>query len=119
LPSVTANTEETLMKSERFIRRLIDWKRACALFLFCAATALALPAQTFTNLVSFNGSNGMFPWNTPLVQGLDGDLYGTTDGGGIVSRSCGAFNSCGTVFKITPKRQADHALQVLLTNQLR
>jgi uncharacterized repeat protein (TIGR03803 family) len=44
----------------------------------------------------------MFPWNGPLVQGLDGDFYGTTNGGGIVSGSCGAFNSCGTVFKITP-----------------
>jgi uncharacterized repeat protein (TIGR03803 family) len=102
LPPVTANTEETLMKSERFIRWLIDWKWACALFLFCTATALASPAGTFTNLVSFNGSNGQFPWNTALVQGLDGDFYGTTNGGGIVSRSCGAFNSCGTIFKITP-----------------
>jgi uncharacterized repeat protein (TIGR03803 family) len=61
----------------------------------------ASSAQTFTNLASFNGSDGEFPWNTPLVQGLDGDFYGTTNKGGISSRSCGAGNSCGTVFKIT------------------
>jgi uncharacterized repeat protein (TIGR03803 family) len=66
------------------------------------ANSAALPAVTFNNLVSFTGSNGMFPWNGPLVQGLDGDFYGTTNGGGIVSSSCGAFDSCGTVFKITP-----------------
>ncbi len=65
-------------------------------------TAIVCPAQTFTSLVSFDGSNGEFPWNAPLVQGLDGNLYGTTSKGGVNSSSCGASDSCGTVFKITP-----------------
>ena len=30
------------------------WKRAYAIFLLCAATAIALPAQTFTTLFSFD-----------------------------------------------------------------
>ena len=44
-------------------------------------------------LVEFNGSNGTFP-NSGLVQGGDGFLYGTTEGGG-------AFG-LGTVFRFDP-----------------
>jgi len=40
------------------LRRLSGWKKAHALSLFFLATAIALPAQTFTNLVSFDLSNG-------------------------------------------------------------
>ena|SRR5271165_3739220 len=79
---------------------LVALLAGCSIGCFCGADES--PAETFTNLVSFEGSNGQFPWNTPLVQGLDGDFYGTTNKGANVSRSCGAGNSCGTVFKITP-----------------
>jgi len=59
-----------------------------------AAAAIALPAQTYTALHSFDGTDGASPrWS--LVQGLDGNLYGTTVAGG------GTTNP-GTVFKITP-----------------
>jgi uncharacterized repeat protein (TIGR03803 family) len=51
------------------------------------------PAQTFTTLVNFNHTNGYFPVGE-LVQGTDGNLYGTTESGGA--------NSSGTVFKVTP-----------------
>jgi uncharacterized repeat protein (TIGR03803 family) len=44
-----------------------------------------------TNLLSFNGSDGMTPW-AGLVQGNDGNFYGTTEQGG-------AHNN-GTVFKM-------------------
>jgi hypothetical protein len=54
-------------------------KTAGVLFLLGAATALA--AQTFTTLVNFNGTNGSGPASA-LTQGADGNLYGTTVGGG-------------------------------------
>src|SRR5947209_7310702 len=59
--------------------------------------------QTFTTLVSFNDTNGAFPAGA-LVQGLDGNLYGSTALGGTGDNSCGfSFEiECGTVFKITP-----------------
>ncbi|HXR17713.1 MAG TPA: choice-of-anchor tandem repeat GloVer-containing protein [Terriglobales bacterium] len=55
---------------------------------------LSLSAQTFTSLVSFNGSNGAYPESMSLVQGTDGNLYGTAPSGGA--------HSGGTVFKVTP-----------------
>jgi uncharacterized repeat protein (TIGR03803 family) len=70
-----------------------DWlKVACAVGLFCLAAAIAAPAQTFVTLASFGGSNGQSPY-APLVQGTDGNFYGTTRDGGA--------NNYGTVFKIT------------------
>jgi uncharacterized repeat protein (TIGR03803 family) len=54
----------------------------------------SLPAQTFTTLVNFNGTNGANPYFMSLVQGTDGNLYGTTESGG--------GNGEGTVFKVTP-----------------
>jgi uncharacterized repeat protein (TIGR03803 family) len=68
------------------------WRSACALILLYAAAAAASPAQTFTSLASFSGPNGAEPLS--IVQGPDGNLWGTTFGGG------GQAN-CGTVFKMT------------------
>lgn len=52
----------------------------------------------FQSLWSFNQTNGSTPGIAPLVFGLDGNLYGTTIGGGT-----NAFNgSYGTIFRITP-----------------
>jgi uncharacterized repeat protein (TIGR03803 family) len=56
--------------------KLSGWKNACAVFLFCAAAAIASPAQTFTTLFTFNGNDGAQA--STLVQGFDGNLYGTT-----------------------------------------
>jgi uncharacterized repeat protein (TIGR03803 family) len=78
----------------------LNWgMRACGVFLFWATTAVALPAQTFTNQHNFDGADGDEP-TAGLVQGIDGNLYGTTQFGGANS---GKFCStgCGTVFKIT------------------
>jgi uncharacterized repeat protein (TIGR03803 family) len=89
--------------------------RACGIFLLWAATAVALPAQTFTTLYSFcspGGSectDGSAP-TAGLVQGTDGNLYGTTMNGGNYS-DCGSIRDlgCGTIFRITP----DGALKIL------
>lgn len=50
-------------------------------------------AQTFTTLATFNGINGQSPTGS-LVQGLDGNFYGTTAEGGSLDS--------GTLFKVTP-----------------
>ena len=43
---------------------------------------LHVPAAViFTNLVSFNQTNGASP-NAGLIQGKDGNFYGTTTSGG-------------------------------------
>jgi uncharacterized repeat protein (TIGR03803 family) len=69
-------------------------RTACIVFLFCAATAISASAQTFTTLVSFNGSDGSTPHSSP-VQGTDGNLYGATQQGGV--------SDGGIVFKMTPQ----------------
>jgi len=56
-------------------------------------------AQTETNLYSFVGSpnDGRYPY-AALVQGSDGNFYGTTAGGG--NGPCPG--GCGTVFRVSP-----------------
>ena len=77
---------------------LSRWRRECAVILLCAATVVASHAQTFTTLVNFNGANGAGP-SAALVQGIDGNLYGTTSQGG--ANSCPApYVGCGTIFRI-------------------
>ena len=72
----------------------LNWKRACVVFVLFATMAIALPAQTFSTLSSFDGTDGSFPRAGSLVQTANGDFYGTTGAGGA--------NSSGTVFKISP-----------------
>ena len=44
-----------------FLGKLNRGKRAYAIFVVCAATAIALPVQTFTTLFSFDGTDGSAP----------------------------------------------------------
>jgi uncharacterized repeat protein (TIGR03803 family) len=53
------------------------------------------PTGTLTTLYSFRGVDGSFPHAHNLVQGVDGNLYGTTSSGGPGGN--------GTVFRITPE----------------
>ncbi len=68
-------------------------RRSYVLLFVWATTAIALPAQTFTTLHSFDGTDGKVP-EAGLVQATNGNLYGTTGSGGA--------NGDGTIFKITP-----------------
>ncbi len=65
----------------------------CIVVLFCAAAAIAAPAQNafFTTMANFNGANGAGQVG-PLMQASDGNFYGTAGGGSY---------SQGEVFKIT------------------
>jgi|SRR5579862_2435825 len=67
-------------------------RNACAVFVLCATTASFLPAQTLTTLHNFNGADGAKSW-AAVVQGTDGNLYGTTYDGGS--------NGGGTIFRIS------------------
>jgi len=71
------------------------WKKACLLILFFSP-AIALPAQNFTTLASFDKTDGRDPGYpaAPLVQGTNGNFYGTTAAGGTSDE--------GTVFEISP-----------------
>jgi uncharacterized repeat protein (TIGR03803 family) len=71
-------------------------KRIAMMIGLCAA---ALPAQTFTTLHSFDGTDGA-GLAASLTQGTDGNLYGTAGGGG--GNALGCPPDCGTVFEITP-----------------
>jgi len=105
-------------------------KMVCTVFVFCIATTIVSAAQTFTTLVTFDGTNGELPvW--PLLQGADGKLYGSTqdtvfkinttgtlttlqeieyghlpvqatDGNFYGTTPYGGPHGAGTVFKMTP-----------------
>jgi len=66
------------------------------IFGLCVATAALSAAQTFTNLVNFEGTNGAGPYVMSLVQGFDGNYYGTTVFGGT------GLIDYGTAFKVSP-----------------
>jgi len=70
------------------------------LVVLLVGSVIASPAQTFTTLTVFNDTTNSAQPNGPLVQGLDGNLYGTTVGEN--TSSAGGYQDRGIVFKITP-----------------
>ncbi len=50
--------------------------------------------EALTNVLNFDGANGAFPQFTSLIQGTNGNLYGTAYGGGTFDQ--------GNVFQLTP-----------------
>jgi uncharacterized repeat protein (TIGR03803 family) len=73
--------------------RMIVWRSALVILLLSAGAAASADAQTLTTILSFDGADGSQP-NGSLVQGFDGNLYGTTMTGGV--------DGYGTVFQVTP-----------------
>lgn len=71
----------------------LNGTKTSLVLLLLAATVIATPAQTYKVVFSFDLTNGSDPYS-PLVQGRDGNFYGTTSAGGT--------QNGGTVFKITP-----------------
>lgn len=59
----------------------------------CGTIFKITPSGAFTTLHVFNGTDGESPYSG-LVQGTDGNFYGTT--------SLGGANGDGTIFQITP-----------------
>src|SRR5580692_5899749 len=81
------NQRKQMIQTQRY------GKQAIIFFALCAAATTASPAQTFTVLKRFNGTNGTAP--NGLAQGIDGNFYGTTSAGGTSGN--------GTVFRLTPE----------------
>ncbi len=80
---------------ERLLSSLRHCWVICIALVLCISAVISSPAQTLTTLASFNGANGAYPYFLmTLVQGNDGNFYGTTYAGGA--------SNAGTVFKITP-----------------
>ena len=79
----------------------IGTRRTCfvvflSLLLTVALAARPAQAQTYTVLHAFaDGTDGAIP--SPIIRDAQGNLYGTTKYGGLVS--CGR-DSCGTVYKV-------------------
>lgn len=66
--------------------------RVFAVILLCSAAEIAAQGQTFQSFVTFDYSNGSYPYYGPLVQATNGEIYGTTIGGPT---------ACGSVFQMT------------------
>src|SRR5579863_1036968 len=64
-----------------------------ATLLLAFSPLLQAQTPTVSTLVSFNGSDGSYPSAGSLVQGTNGELYGTTDQGGTTTS--------GTIFDVT------------------
>ncbi|HTW74866.1 MAG TPA: choice-of-anchor tandem repeat GloVer-containing protein, partial [Steroidobacteraceae bacterium] len=63
-------------------------------------------SSTITILYSFGGSDGANPEGT-LIQGSDGNFYGTTDAGGSSANCTGG---CGTIFEFSPSSGTETVL---------
>jgi len=71
----------------------VSTRSTVILILLCAALAIAARAQTFTSLSDLNGTDGANPSYNGLVQGTDGNFYGTAFDGGTAGK--------GSVYKVT------------------
>jgi uncharacterized repeat protein (TIGR03803 family) len=66
----------------------------------CGTVFKITPSGTLTTLHSFSFTDGSSP-QAGVIQGTDGNLYGTTTYGGANCISARQLVGCGTIFKIT------------------
>ena len=77
----------------------------------CGTIFKITPDATYSLLYAFDGTNGANPG--PLIQGADGNFYGTANAGGT-SNNC--KSGCGVVYKITPEGSFSVLYNLDLTN---
>ena len=65
----------------------------------CGTIFKIAPSGILTTLYRFGGTDGRSP--QALIEGSDGDFYGTTSAGGA-NKHCDEGYGCGTIFKLTP-----------------
>jgi uncharacterized repeat protein (TIGR03803 family) len=73
----------------------VSWR----ILLVLLAMTMVADAQTVTTMADFDGPNGSGPFYGSLLQGLDGNFYGTTAHGG--AGECSFSFGCGSIFRIS------------------
>jgi len=91
------------MEQTMLCQRLQSLTKMLFVALFCAAAAIASPAQKPPDtLVNFTGTNGGSPSDMSMIQGTDGNLWGTTLRGGATYVQHPPNQGYGEVFKMSP-----------------
>jgi hypothetical protein len=70
------------VKTTKLLAGFRKLSKICMIIGFCLAAAAATQAQTFTSLAGFDSASGDYPQYGSLVQGLNGNFYGTAPIGG-------------------------------------
>ena len=90
------STQTSCLRRSRRRFVTLGWMIFVFAGLFCSVPLPLLHAQTYTPLHFFSAAEGgAESYPAVLAQGRDGNLYGTTAGGG-------GSNCCGSVFRMTP-----------------
>ena len=83
----------SVLRLRGHLRKHTELKSVLILLALFAVSTATLSAQTFTSLYSFDSNTGANPGMGALIQGTDGNFYGTTINGGS--------KGFGAIYKIT------------------
>src|SRR5262249_32273623 len=78
-------------------KSLLNFSLALVCAAFTCSLAVRAQAQTLSYLAAFNGTDGYQP-NGPLIQGTDGNFYGSAP----VTINSSGLQVAGLVFDVTP-----------------